>query len=158
MFILGIDPGTLTTGWGVIKKDGHAISHVDNGIISASARSDLAEKLLRIHEGLVLVIQRYKPDCVAIEEVFVAKNSRSALVLGHARGVAILAASQSGLPVYEYATREIKKALVGYGDAEKRQVAIMVKGLLRLPETASADASDALATAICHAQTNKRLK
>ncbi|PIR17988.1 MAG: crossover junction endodeoxyribonuclease RuvC [Deltaproteobacteria bacterium CG11_big_fil_rev_8_21_14_0_20_49_13] len=153
MIIIGIDPGTQTTGWGIVKKDGHSVTHVDNGVISPSAKLDLAQKLLHIHKELTLIIRQYKPECAAVEEVFVAKNVRSALILGHARGVALLAVSQAALPVHEYSTREIKKALVGYGNAEKAQVAMMVKNLLKLPEVASPDAADALAAAICHAQT-----
>ena len=153
MIILGIDPGTQHTGYGIVKKAGREILHVDNGVISPKAKLSLAEKLSHIYSELKKVIAEYKPDQVAIEEVFVSKNVRSALILGHARGVAMLAASEAGLPVHEYSTREIKSALVGYGNAEKHQVAEMAKRLLKLPEVASNDASDALAAAICHAQT-----
>lgn len=150
MIILGIDPGTQTTGYGIIEKAGREIIHVDNGVISPKQKLSLAEKLLHIFHDLEKIIKTHKPDAVAIEEVFVSNNARSALILGHARGIAMLAASQNGLPVHEYSTREIKKAIVGYGNAEKNQVAQMVKTLLKLPEPAALDASDALATAICH--------
>jgi crossover junction endodeoxyribonuclease RuvC len=151
MIILGIDPGTQTTGYGLIKKEGRNIKHIDNGVISPGAKLPLDQKLSHIFIGLEKIIDRYKPDEVAVEEVFMATNAKSALILGHARGVAMLAASRKGLKVCEYSTREIKKALVGYGNAEKNQVAMMVKTLLKLPEVAAPDASDALAAAICHA-------
>ena len=151
MIILGIDPGTQTTGYGLIRKDSRNIVHIDNGVISPKSKLTLAERLLHIHTGLEKIIEKFKPDAVAIEEVLVSNNIHSALILGHARGIAMLAASHAGLPVHEYSTREIKKALVGYGNADKNQVAMMVKNLLKLPEVAAADASDALATAICHA-------
>lgn len=156
MIILGIDPGTQTTGYGLIKKEGRNIQHIDNGVISPSSRLPLDQKLLHIFNGLEEIINKYKPDEVAVEEVFMATNAKSALILGHARGIAMLAASRRGLKVYEYSTREIKKALVGYGNAEKNQVAMMVKSLLKLPEVAAADASDALAAAICHVHSIRR--
>ncbi len=152
MLILGIDPGTHKTGWGVIKKEGNKISHVDNGLIVPKASLPLAARLLFIFNELVKVIDSFKPNAASVEEVFVAKSAKSALVLGHARGVALLAASRANLEVFEYSTRVIKQAVVGYGNAEKIQVAQMVKALLKLPEIAAEDASDALAAAICHAQ------
>jgi len=152
MKILGIDPGTHKTGWGVIKKEGNKISHVDNGLIVPKASLPLAARLLFIFNELVKVIDDFKPNAASVEEVFVAKSAKSALVLGHARGVALLAASRANLEVFEYSTRTIKQAVVGYGNAEKIQVAQMVKALLKLPEIAAEDASDALAAAICHAQ------
>jgi len=151
MIILGIDPGTHNTGYGLVKKEGRDIVHVDNGIISPKQKSTLPEKLSFIHSELLKIIEKFGPGEVSIEDVFVSTNARSALILGHARGVAMLAASSSGLPVFEYGSREIKKALVGYGNAEKQQVAEMVKRLLKLPEVAAPDAADALAAAICHA-------
>lgn len=150
MLILGIDPGTQTTGYGLIKKDGRALLHIDNGVISPKQKLSLSEKLSHIYTELKKIIEATKPDAMAIEEVFLANNARSALILGHARGVAMLAASSSGIPVHEYSTREIKKAVVGYGNADKNQVAQMVKNLLKLPEVAASDAADALAAAICH--------
>lgn len=158
MIILGIDPGTHTTGYGLIKKDGRNIIHVENGVISPKKNAPLSEKLLHIYNEIKSVIGKFKPDVVSVEEVFVSENARSALILGHARGVALLAGSEAGIEVHEYSTREIKKAIVGYGNADKNQVAQMVKCLLKLPEVAASDASDALAAAICHAQTNSSLK
>ncbi len=153
MIILGIDPGSRTTGYGLIKKDGRNLIHVDNGIISPPGKKPLSEKLQLISQRLVEIIKEYKPTVAAIEEVFVANNARSALLLGHARGVAMLAAANAGLEVYEYSARTVKQALVGYGNADKNQVAQMVKITLKLPEVAAEDAADALAVAICHAQT-----
>lgn len=154
MVILGIDPGTRTTGYGLIEKNGRNIIHIENGVISPKARLPLAQKLLYIFSELEKIIAKFQPNEVAVEEVFVSNNVRSALILGHARGVAMLAASEKGIKVHEYSTREIKKALVGYGNADKNQVAQMVKRLLKLPEVAALDASDALAAAMCHANSN----
>jgi len=151
MVILGIDPGTNTTGYGLIKRDGRNLVHLDNGVISPRKNLSLADKLSHIFVELKKLIDSARPDIAAVEEVFVAENARSALILGHARGVALLALSQSGILTHEYSTREVKKAIVGYGNADKNQVAQMVKRLLKLPEVAASDASDALAVAICHA-------
>lgn len=155
MIILGIDPGTHVTGYGLIKKDGPRILHVDNGVISPKKGLPLSERLHHIYEGLNAIIEKYKPDEASVEEVFVAENARSALILGHARGIALLAISMAKIPVHEYSTREIKKAMVGYGNADKNQVAQMVMRLLKLPEVAAPDASDALAAALCHAHSQK---
>jgi crossover junction endodeoxyribonuclease RuvC len=151
MVILGIDPGTQTTGYGIIRREGRSLVHIDNGVISPKKGLPLAERLAHIFSSLKIIIHEHGPQAAAVEEVFVAENARSALILGHARGVALLALSQAGLAIHEYSTREIKKAVVGYGNAEKNQVAQMVKRLLNLPEVAASDASDALAAAICHA-------
>jgi crossover junction endodeoxyribonuclease RuvC len=155
MIILGIDPGTHTTGYGLIKKTGREIIHIENGIVSPKKGLDLALRLSHIYSGIKEVIEKFHPDAASIEDVFMATNARSALILGHARGACMLAASSAGIDVYEYSTREIKKALVGFGNADKNQVAQMVKRLLKLPEIADTDASDALAAAICHANTAK---
>jgi len=125
------------------------LKHIDNGAVITSPKAPLGERLLKIHEALREVIARYEPETVAMETVFVSKNVSSALKLGHARGVAMLAASQSGLDVHEYAPTEVKKAVVGTGRAEKKQVQEMVRIILGLPEIAQEDASDALAVAIC---------
>lgn len=147
--IMGIDPGSRITGYGVVEKSGSSVKHIDNGAVITSPKMPLGERLLRIHEGLSEVIARYEPETVAMETVFVSKNVSSALKLGHARGVAMLAASQNGLEVHEYAPTEVKKAVVGTGRAEKKQVQEMVRMILGLPEIAQEDASDALAVAIC---------
>jgi crossover junction endodeoxyribonuclease RuvC len=154
MRILGIDPGTRVTGYGIIKKTGNRLIHVDNGGIFTRADMDLADRLKLIYDGLCQVIKEYAPEAVAVEQIFLAKNALSALKLGHARGAALLVGVNHGLPVFEYSALQVKSAVVGYGKAEKIQVQQMVKTLLKLPEIAQEDASDALAVAICHAHTN----
>ena len=151
MKIFGIDPGSERTGYGCIEVIGSRHHLVICGSITAPAHSTFPEKLRHIHAGLVALLARHRPDCVAVETIFYARNVRSALKLGHARGVALLAASEAGLPVVEYAPAEIKRAVVGYGRAEKHQVQQMVKLLLGLDAPPSPhDAADALAVAICH--------
>lgn len=154
MRILGIDPGTRVTGYGIIEKAGNRLIHIDNGGIFTRADIDLADRLKLIYDGLCQVIKVYAPAAVAVEQIFLAKNPLSALKLGHARGIALLAGVNHGLPVFEYSALQVKSAVVGYGKAEKIQVQQMVKTLLKLPEIAQEDASDALAVAICHAHTN----
>ncbi|MGC8735990.1 MAG: crossover junction endodeoxyribonuclease RuvC [Dissulfurimicrobium sp.] len=157
--ILGIDPGSIATGYGIIKKDGDRLCFVDAGVIRPGCRraqgdkdgNNLAKRLECIYAGLGKVIERLAPETSAIEGIFHKNNPRSALLLGHARGVAILAAVHRGLCVYEYSPMEIKKAVVGYGRAEKHQIQQMVKVMLNLQEKVAQDASDALAVAICHA-------
>ncbi len=151
MRILGIDPGSETTGYGIIETDGSRHTAVLFGAIRTRNRTPFHKRLLEIYKGLSEVFAQGKPDAVAIEEIFYATNVQSALKLGHARGVALLAAAQQGIPVYEYSPLEIKSAIVGYGRAEKHQVQGMVQFLLQLPEIPTPDdASDALAVAICH--------
>ena len=154
MRILGIDPGTRITGYGLIEKQGNRLIHVDNGAIYTNSKDELPQRLKIIFEGLVEVIERYKPDVVAIEQVFMAKNAQSALKLGQARGAAIVASVNADLPVSEYTALQVKSAVVGYGKAGKSQVQQMVKALMKLPEIAQEDASDALAVAICHANSH----
>jgi crossover junction endodeoxyribonuclease RuvC len=151
MRILGIDPGTRITGYGLIEKRGNRLIHIDNGAIFTRAESPLADRLRMIYDGLCRVIGQYEPQAVAVEQIFVAKNALSALKLGHARGVAMLAGVNANLPVTEYSAVQVKNAVVGYGKAGKSQVQQMVRVLLKLPEIAQEDASDALAVAICHA-------
>jgi crossover junction endodeoxyribonuclease RuvC len=149
--IFGIDPGSERTGYGCIESTGSRHRLVLCGTLSGPARATFPEKLQAIHAGLRELILRCHPDCVAVEDIFYARNVRSALKLGHARGVALLAASESSLPICEYSPAEIKRAVVGYGRAEKPQVQQMIKLLLGLPEPPSPhDAADALAVAICH--------
>ncbi len=151
MKIFGIDPGSNRTGYGCIEVIGSRHRLVICGSISAPARSTFPEKLKRIHADLAVLLAAHRPDCVAVESIFHARNVRSALRLGHARGIALLAASEAGLPVAEYAPAEIKRAVVGYGRAEKHQVQQMIKLLLGLDALPSPhDAADALAVAICH--------
>ncbi|HEX5215350.1 MAG TPA: crossover junction endodeoxyribonuclease RuvC [Vicinamibacterales bacterium] len=152
MRIFGIDPGSIRTGYGCVETDGTRHRLVLCGAIRTPAREALAPRLKRIHEQLLQFIAEAAPDCVVVENLFHAKHARSALILGHARGVAVLAAVQSRLPVLEYTPAEIKMAVVGYGRAEKAQMQQMVKLLLGLDALPSPyDAADALAVAICHA-------
>jgi len=152
MRILGIDPGSGSTGYGLIETDGSKHRAVLFGAIQTNTRQPFHERLLKIHSALTEILSREKADVMAIEEVFYASNVQSALRLGHARGVALLAAAQQGLDVREYSPLEIKSAVVGYGRADKMQIQMMVRLLLDLHEIPSPDhAADALAVAICHA-------
>jgi crossover junction endodeoxyribonuclease RuvC len=158
MRILGIDPGSGSTGYGIIETDGSRHRMVLYGAIKTHPKKPFHERLLKIYTDLSELLAREKADMMAIEEVFHATNVQSALRLGHARGIALLVAAQNGLPVYEYSPLEIKSAVVGYGRAEKSQVQGMVRLLLNLPEIPTPDdASDALAIAICHAHKMKRI-
>jgi crossover junction endodeoxyribonuclease RuvC len=149
--VFGVDPGSLRTGYGCIDTDGSRHRLVACGAIVTPAGAPFPEKLLEIHEALARLLRKHRPDCVAVENVFHAANVRSALKLGHARGVALLAAVEGGYPVIEYTPAEVKLAVVGYGRAEKHQVGEMVRLLLGLGEVPQPhDASDALAAAICH--------
>lgn len=149
--ILGIDPGSRTTGYGIIDKDGSRIGFVTCGTIRTPSDMKLSDRLLEIFEGLMHVIDEHQPDVAAVEDMFISQNPRSALKLGHARGVAVLAAMKSGMKVHDYPPRQVKQAVAGYGHAEKEQVQNMVCALLELSSSPSSDASDALAVAICHA-------
>jgi len=149
--ILGIDPGSRTTGYGIIDKNGSRIGFVTCGTIRTTSGWALSDRLLEIFEGLMQVIDRHQPDVTAVEDMFVAHNPRSALKLGQARGVAVLAAVKNGMLVHDYSPRSVKQAVAGYGHAEKEQVQHMVCALLELSSSPSSDAADALAVAICHA-------
>jgi crossover junction endodeoxyribonuclease RuvC len=148
--ILGVDPGSIVTGWGVVELEGNRLCHVANGVIGASAALCQAERLLQIHHGIEEIIKLYRPRTVSLEKVFLAHNAQSALKLGQARGMAMLAAAQSQIAVSEYSATEIKVAVVGYGHASKEQIQKMVSALLGLRGALRADAADALAAAICH--------
>ena len=151
MRIFGIDPGSERTGYGCIDSVGSRHRLVICGSLSAPSRATFPDKLQLIHAGLRSLLERHRPQCVAIEDIFHARNVRRALKLGHARGVALLAAAQSGIPVVEYSPAEIKRAVVGYGRAEKPQVQEMIRLLLALDSKPSPhDVADALAVAICH--------
>jgi crossover junction endodeoxyribonuclease RuvC len=150
--IFGIDPGADRTGYGCVETDGSRHRIVTCGAINAPGKATFPEKLLNIHTRLAALLTECRPDCVAIEDVFHAINARTALKLGHARGVAMLAAVEAGVAVHEFTPAEIKRAVVGHGRAEKPQVQLMVKVLLGLKQVPSPhDAADALAVAICHA-------
>jgi crossover junction endodeoxyribonuclease RuvC len=149
--ILGIDPGSRITGYGLIELDRGQMHYVACGTIRTNQKLPFAHRLNEIFEGLNEVIQMHRPAVAAVEDVFLATNPRSALKLGHARGAAVVAAMQNGLLVYDYSPRQVKQAVVGYGQAEKGQVQHMIKVLLGLAAAPSPDAADALAVAICHA-------
>ena len=153
--IIGIDPGSVTTGWGVIDSDGRQSRHVGHGTI-ATGGGALPERLGVIQRGVAEVVEAYVPAEMGVEEVFVARNAMSALKLGQARGAAICAGVAAGLPVSEYSARLVKQALVGVGGADKNQVQHMVKALLGLSGTVAADAADALGIALCHAHARTR--
>ena len=151
MIIIGIDPGLGCTGWGVIAADGNRLSHVANGQIRTDPRQKLPDRLVKLDRELAALMEAWRPDTAAVEEVFLNENPQSTLKLGHARGVALLAAARLELPVGEYAARLVKKALVGTGGADKTQVHAMVQRLLPGAGIAGADAADALAVAVTHA-------
>ncbi|PLX88125.1 MAG: crossover junction endodeoxyribonuclease RuvC [Desulfuromonas sp.] len=154
MRILGIDPGSRATGYGLIEQQGNRLIHLDNGAITTRSGDELALRLQRIYRELSELIDKFRPDAMAVEQVFMAKNPASALKLGHARGAALLAGVNADLPVAEYSALQVKSAVVGYGRAAKSQVQQMTRTLLNLPEIAQEDAADALAVAICHAHSH----
>ena len=151
MLILGLDPSLTCTGWGLVAKSGNRLTHIANGQVRTDPAASLADRLVTLDRELTDVILRHRPDQAAVEEVFVNKNPQSTLKLGQARGVCLLAAARAGMPVHEYATRLVKKAVVGTGGAEKAQVQAMLRVLLPGAKVAGADAADALAVAIAHA-------
>lgn len=150
--ILGIDPGLRKTGWGIIVSEGSKIGFVACGCVESEAGLSLAERLRQLHDGLTRIVASHAPDEVAVEETFVNRDPQSALKLGQARGVALVVPALAGLDVAEYAANLVKKTVVGVGHADKKQVQMMIRVLLPKAETRSADAADALAVAICHAQ------
>ncbi|HOV04114.1 MAG TPA: crossover junction endodeoxyribonuclease RuvC [Kaistiaceae bacterium] len=149
--ILGIDPGLRRTGWGVVEVTGNALSFVAAGSVTSVAEDELARRLVDIHDGLAAVVERYRPDEAAVECTFVNRDAAATLKLGQARGIALLVPARAGLSVGEYAPNAVKKAIVGAGHSEKRQIRAMVKVLLPKATFDSDDAADALAIAICHA-------
>ena len=149
--ILGLDPGLRHTGWGVVDKDGSRLRFISAGVINPDDTLALSDRLAELHEGLKKIITDFSPDEVAVEETFVNKNPNSTLKLGQARGVVILTPALFGLRVAEYTPNQIKKMIVGAGHADKNQVDMMVRTLLKtVPEHIPPDASDALALALCH--------
>ena len=151
MRVLGLDPGLRHTGWGIIDVAGNSLVHVADGVIHAAADQPLATRLVSLFRQITAVVERFRPDEAAVEETFVNRNPSSTLRLGVARGVALLAPAECGLPVAEYSANFIKKAVVGAGHAEKSQVQLMVRRLLPGCDGGAPDAADALAVAICHA-------
>ncbi len=161
MRVLGIDPGSQTTGWGVVEGDGRKYSLVEFGSIRASASASFPSRLLKMCNGLEEVIVKYQPEVFALEDAFLATNVKVSMKLGQVRGVALLVAERAALDIHEYSPRSIKQTVVGYGNAEKHQVQEMVRLLLALKSVPTPhDAADALAVAICHfhhAQFNQRI-
>jgi crossover junction endodeoxyribonuclease RuvC len=152
--ILGVDPGSKITGWGLILLNGSDLKCLDHGIIRPPQRASLPERLSHLHEGMTRLLAESAPDEVAVEDLYVARNARSALTLGHARGIILLACAQLPVMIREYPANSIKQAVLGQGGsaATKERVAFMVKAILDLPEIPEpADITDALACAICHA-------
>ncbi|MGE5614626.1 MAG: crossover junction endodeoxyribonuclease RuvC [Bacillota bacterium] len=151
MVIMGVDPGFATTGYGIVKYEGNKFSLLDYGVVTTEAGAPFAQRLLRLDERISAIIGMYKPDAVAVEELFFSKNIKTAITAAHGRGIVLAAAAKSGLEVFEYTPLQVKQAVVGYGRAEKLQVQQMVKVILNLPGIPKPDdAADALAIAICH--------
>ncbi len=150
--IIGIDPGLRRTGWGIVTSEGTRLVFVACGIVESDASLTLAERLRQLHAGLDAVLQEHAPDEAAVEETFVNRDPQSALKLGQARGIALVVPALRGIGVDEYAANLVKKTVVGVGHADKTQVQAMIRVLLPKANTKSADAADALAVAICHAQ------
>jgi crossover junction endodeoxyribonuclease RuvC len=155
--VLGIDPGSIVTGYGVVEATRGRLREICHGQIRPRKNAGMSAALAVIYERLRRVASEFRPDAVAVESIFYGKNPHSLIVQGHVRGVAILAGVHCGLPVFEYSPLEVKKAVVGYGQAEKGQVQQMVKAILQLPEVPAPDAADALAVAVCHAHFAKVL-
>ena len=151
--VLGIDPGTAVTGYGIVRKEGrNPLTLVECGVIRTKARDDLPQRLAEIHDGIRELIRRHKPTVLSIEDIFYARNVRTTVVLGHARGVILLAAAQAGLEIHEYPPAEIKKAVAGTGAATKLQIQFMVTRLLRLKSAPQpTDAADGVAAALAYA-------
>ena len=151
MIVLGIDPGLLQTGYGLIKVSSNKNQVIDFGTISPNSKDKLALRLLVIYNDLLSIIKEYKPSVMAIEEVFYGKNVKSALLLGHARGVSMICAAKYNIPVFEYSARKVKQSITGNGNAHKSQIKFMIMKELNLKQfNAPIDASDALAIALCH--------
>ena len=157
MLILGIDPGLSRTGWGIVAAHGHALGFVAGGVITTTTRHSLPQRLVQLAEGLEAVIVRHRPSEAAVEETFVNLNATSTLRLGQARGTALLVLARAGLAISEYLPNLVKKAVVGYGHADKEQIARMVRVLLPTAATGAGDTADALAVAICHAHHRQSL-
>ena len=150
--ILGIDPGLRKTGWGIVISEGSKLSFVACGCVESDGALPLGQRLRQLHEGLNKVLATHRPQEAAVEETFINRDPQSALKLGQARGIALVVPALAGLDVAEYAANLVKKTVVGVGHADKKQVQAMIRVLLPKAETSSADAADALAVAICHAQ------
>jgi len=150
--ILGIDPGSFTCGYGIVRKKGNERLYVASGRISVPKSAPLEKRLKELYAGLTEVIREFSPEAGAVEKIFFAKGIKAALSLGHARGIALLALANGAVPMYEYSALQVKKAVTGYGKAEKMQVQAMIRRLLSLNFEPSTDGADALALALCHLQ------
>lgn len=150
MIIIGIDPGLIKTGWGVVNKINNQIKYINSGTIFTDSKLPIGERLLNIYKNVDKLIKKYQPEHFSIEETFVNNNPVSSLKLGHARGVAILAASMNNIPVFEYSPNLIKKTLTGAGKAQKQQMVAMVKYIFPGIEIKTEDEADSLCIAICH--------
>ena len=150
MLVLGVDPGSHVTGYGLIEKDHDRMTCIQVGVVNPPSKAPFSERIHHIFQSMLDIMSDYQPQELAIEDIFFAKNVKSSLKLGHARGAVLVAAVESGLKIFEYSPLEIKKSTVGYGRASKEQVRSMVKAILNLKAEPLLDASDALATAICH--------
>lgn len=156
MLTLGIDPGTATTGFGLIREKNKGLAFIDHGAITTSPKDTSQERLKKIYKELKSVLIEYKPKAVAVEKLFFGRNTKTAIAVGQARGIVLLTAAELKIPVSEYTPLEVKLAVTGYGKADKKQVQAMVKTLLKLPEVPKPDdAADALAIAICHLHSYK---
>lgn len=153
MIVLGIDPGSVKMGWGVVSSGTRTLQCVEYGVVRMKSETPLVERLLYIHERLNEIVSRHKPEAVAVESLFqpVHTNFASVMTLGQARGAALMTVAKAGCKVYEYSPAEVKKAVTGQGRAEKAQVREMLRALLRIPDVPAEDASDALGVAVCHA-------
>lgn len=151
MIILGIDPGSQKTGFGLVKKDGNRITHIENGTLYLKDYPRYSDKLVHLHQEIGALIKSFAPEVLVVENNFFQKNVKVVQKLSEVRGVAMLSGAMQGLSVFEYAAREVKKAVTGYGNASKEQMQIMIRNLLKLSDLAEENASDALALALCHA-------
>lgn len=158
MIVMGIDPGFAIMGFGVLRYQGNRFQVIDYGVITTPSSMALANRLLLLEEGVVGIIEKYKPDAVSVEDLFFNNNSKTAIKVGQGRGVALLCAAREGIPVFEYTPLQVKQGVTGYGRADKKQVQQMVKALLNLKLIPKPDdAADALAIAICHAHSSGSL-
>jgi crossover junction endodeoxyribonuclease RuvC len=159
MIIMGIDPGFAITGYGIVKYEGNKFSPLEYGSVQTKAGTPFAQRLLKLDDEISLIIEKFKPDAISVEELFFNKNIKTAIAAAHGRGVVLAAAARSGTEVFEYTPLQVKQAVVGYGRADKAQVQQMVKAILNLPEIPKPDdVADALAIAVCHGHSAKMIK
>ncbi|MDY7035806.1 MAG: crossover junction endodeoxyribonuclease RuvC [Thermodesulfobacteriota bacterium] len=150
MLVLGVDPGSIVTGYGLVEKKDNQMTCIHAGTIDSSGKIPFYQRIHKIFQSILEIMTHYQPQEMAIEDIFFAKNVKSALKIGHARGAVLIAAVQCGIKIFEYTPLEIKKSVVGYGRASKEQVRSMMQIILNMKTQPTLDASDALATAICH--------